>query len=74
MAKTKEERQKDAVAYQMANYHRIPLSVFNEDMDIYRTAAGLSGLSLNAWIKDLMAKRCDEMGLELPSKKTRKNQ
>ena len=74
MAKTKEERVQDSLAYRTANYHRIPLDVFDEDMESYRYAAGSSGLSLNAWIKDLMAKRCDEMGVELPSRKTRKRQ
>lgn len=59
------------LAYSKATYKRVPLDVRKEDVEAFRLAASMDGTTLNAWIKDLMAARCDALGIVVPSRTER---
>lgn len=73
MEKTLDKKTAYNVAYSKATYHRVPLDVRKEDLESYRSAASADGMAFNVWIKELMAQRCGELGISIPSREKKES-
>ncbi len=63
---TPEERRDYDKAYRNA-HRRIGVDIPKEDTDTYKECARLEGMTLNGWIKALMAERASSLGKVPPS-------
>ena len=49
-------------------YFRVGVDFRREDIEVVRKAAAKDGKPLSTWIKDMVYRRCEELGIAIPSR------
>ncbi len=61
---TAEQKKEYDQLHKKSKYFRVALDMDRRDMDVIRKAAEQDGKPLAGWIRGLVYKRCEELGLE----------
>ncbi len=71
---TKEMREEYNRLHKKAQYHRVSLDIPRTDLDLIRAAADQDGLQLSPWLRSLIYRRMEELGIKLPPKETQSHE